>query len=235
MSRSPGTVSKWIQPQTSGNVIAAARMQPHMISQCASPRRRPRRKMKRLAANSTRARRQSSSRLRPRKPRRAKNDLPAAPPVHPRRRPLQPHRVAIGDAEGREQRRERVADQRRVEVRQVARADHDQAAERGGEQEAPAGRPELVGCSARHDLLHSILADAPRQPRLSSRYDRSSMRTNAMTSPSLHDRLPPRLLPVLYFGAAHVALALAFAAIAIDPRASPGSSTTRACSASSIW
>ena len=31
--RSPGTVSKWIQPQTSGNVIAAASTHPHMISQ----------------------------------------------------------------------------------------------------------------------------------------------------------------------------------------------------------
>jgi hypothetical protein len=38
-----------------------------------------------------------------------------------------------------------------------------------------------------------------------------------MTSqPRAH--LPPRLLPVLYFGTAHVALAFAFAAVAIDPR-----------------
>jgi hypothetical protein len=34
--------------------------------------------------------------------------------------------------------------------------------------------------------------------------------------------LPPRALPVLYFGAAHVALALAFAAVAIDPRGISG-------------
>lgn len=33
---------------------------------------------------------------------------------------------------------------------------------------------------------------------------------------------PPRLLPVLYFGAAHLALTTAFAAIAIDPRAFAG-------------
>jgi hypothetical protein len=35
-------------------------------------------------------------------------------------------------------------------------------------------------------------------------------------------RLPPRLLPILYFGAAHASLALAFAAIAFDPRAVSG-------------
>ena len=35
-------------------------------------------------------------------------------------------------------------------------------------------------------------------------------------------RLPPRLLPVLYYGAAHVALALAFGAVALDPRGVSG-------------
>jgi hypothetical protein len=35
-------------------------------------------------------------------------------------------------------------------------------------------------------------------------------------------RLPPRLLPVLYFGLAHVALALAFGAVALDPRGVSG-------------
>ncbi|MBZ5558971.1 MAG: hypothetical protein LAO77_16990 [Acidobacteriia bacterium] len=42
-----------------------------------------------------------------------------------------------------------------------------------------------------------------------------------MTStPRAH--LPPRLLPVLYFGAAHLALALAFGAVAVDPRGVSG-------------
>ncbi len=42
-----------------------------------------------------------------------------------------------------------------------------------------------------------------------------------MTStPRAH--LPPRLLPVLCFGAAHVALALAFGAVALDPRGVSG-------------
>lgn len=36
------------------------------------------------------------------------------------------------------------------------------------------------------------------------------------------DQLPPRLLPVLYFGAAHLAMAVAFAAIAVDPRSVAG-------------
>ena len=35
----PGTVSKWTQPNTSGKVIAAARMQPHMMSRWATPAR----------------------------------------------------------------------------------------------------------------------------------------------------------------------------------------------------
>ena len=35
-------------------------------------------------------------------------------------------------------------------------------------------------------------------------------------------QLPPRWLPVLYFGAAHLALALAFGAVAADPRAFSG-------------
>ena len=35
-------------------------------------------------------------------------------------------------------------------------------------------------------------------------------------------QLPPRLLPVLYFTAAHVALALAFGAVASDPRGVSG-------------
>jgi hypothetical protein len=41
-----------------------------------------------------------------------------------------------------------------------------------------------------------------------------------ISTPRAH--LPPRLLPVLYFGAAHVALALAFGAVALDPRGVSG-------------
>lgn len=41
-----------------------------------------------------------------------------------------------------------------------------------------------------------------------------------MSAPA--DQLPPRLLPILYFTLAHVALALAFASIAADPRAVAG-------------
>ncbi len=43
-----------------------------------------------------------------------------------------------------------------------------------------------------------------------------------LTSPAPRTRLPPRLLPVLYFGVAHVALALACAAVAADPRGVSG-------------
>ncbi len=45
--------------------------------------------------------------------------LPASPPVDGGRRPLEPHRVPVGDAEGREENRERVADECRVEVVEV--------------------------------------------------------------------------------------------------------------------
>ena len=41
-------------------------------------------------------------------------------------------------------------------------------------------------------------------------------------TPPPRTHLPPRLLPVLYFGAAHVALALAFGAVAVDPRGVSG-------------
>jgi hypothetical protein len=75
---SPGTVSKWIQPHTSGKVIAAARMQPHMISQCAAPRSAERAKMKRFAATSVVARRARRHTFDSRKPR-ARNIC------HPRR------------------------------------------------------------------------------------------------------------------------------------------------------
>ena len=40
--------------------------------------------------------------------------------------------------------------------------------------------------------------------------------------PDPRTQLPPRLLPVLYFGAAHLAIAVAFAAVAVDPRGVAG-------------
>src|SRR6187401_2502579 len=61
----------------------------------------------------------------------------------------------------------------------------------------------------------------PAQPGLFTLGSVSGANT-AVSSTTLHDRLPPRLLPVLYFAVAHVALALAFAAIAFDPRGVSG-------------
>ncbi|MBI4485840.1 MAG: hypothetical protein HY655_07505 [Acidobacteria bacterium] len=43
-----------------------------------------------------------------------------------------------------------------------------------------------------------------------------------MTDSPARSQLPPRLLPILYFGASHVALAAAFAAVAADPRGVAG-------------
>lgn len=43
-----------------------------------------------------------------------------------------------------------------------------------------------------------------------------------MVASTRRSQLPPRLLPILYFGVAHIALALAWAAVAADPRAAAG-------------
>ena len=61
------------------------------------------------------------------------HELPAAPPEDARGRLLQPDRVVIGDAPGREDHREGVEDERGVEVLQVPRPDHD----RGHQQPRP--------------------------------------------------------------------------------------------------
>src|SRR5205807_2266425 len=53
----------------------------------------------------------------------AEEYLPAAVPIAARRRALQPHRVAVRDGKRGEEDGEGVADQRGVEVLQVARAD----------------------------------------------------------------------------------------------------------------
>jgi hypothetical protein len=58
------------------------------------------------------------------------------------RRTLQPHDVAVRDPERREERREGVADERRVEVGEVARARDDEAARM-----AVAAIPQSVGRS----------------------------------------------------------------------------------------
>ena len=47
--------------------------------------------------------------------------------------------------------------------------------------------------------------------------------TTSVSPPSTpRGHLPPRLLPVLYFGVAHIAVTLAFAAVALDPRGVSG-------------
>ena len=107
-----------------------------MISQCATPRSAAAAEDETVGGHvdsgALRQRRDVRSRTTAREER-----LPAAPPVHSRRRPIDPHRVAIGDAEHGEERGEGVADERRVEVREVARADDDG----GGEQQRPERRP----------------------------------------------------------------------------------------------
>ena len=110
--------------------MAAAMRQPHMMSQCATPRSRPRRKMNRLAANVADDAPHQRRRGCAEPVRGARNTCQPRRQYIARRRPLQPHGVAVGDAEGGEERGERVADERGVEVLQVARADDDGGRER---------------------------------------------------------------------------------------------------------
>jgi hypothetical protein len=52
---------------------------------------------------------------------RVQEHFPAATPVHSRWRALEPHGIAVGDAEGREERCEGITDQRRIEPLGAAR------------------------------------------------------------------------------------------------------------------
>ena len=51
---------------------------------------------------------------------------------------------------------------------------------------------------------------------------RRSADADVTTSAAPRTHLPPRLLPVLYFTTAHLALAFAFGAVALDPRGVSG-------------
>src|SRR4051812_40114378 len=50
----------------------------------------------------------------------------------------------------------------------------------------------------------------------------SSLPWSDVTATTPRTQLPPRVLPVLYFATAHAALALAAAAVALDPRGVSG-------------
>src|SRR5690606_29126657 len=58
-------------------------------------------------------------------------------PVDIRRRPLQPHRVAVGQTEGGEEGGEGVADEGGVEVGEVTRAEHHGGRQHGGRHDTP--------------------------------------------------------------------------------------------------
>ncbi len=82
----------------------------------------------------------------------AEEHLPAAPPVERRRRSLQPHRVAVRDCERGEQDSKRVADQSRVEMGEIPRADHDENGQNRGEQHAPGGCPDSFDTHAKEGV-----------------------------------------------------------------------------------
>src|SRR5215471_10275102 len=78
--------------------------------------------------------------------------LPAAPPVPASRRPLEPHGVAVTQAEGGEEAGEGVANQGGVDVAQVARAEEDGHSKKAGRDQAPANGFALF---AHHTSSHS--------------------------------------------------------------------------------
>src|SRR5262249_4071392 len=57
---------------------------------------------------------------------RSEEDLPSPLKIESCRRPLQPHCIAVGDAESREKHGEGVSDERGIEVLQTARAEYNQ-------------------------------------------------------------------------------------------------------------
>jgi hypothetical protein len=89
---------------------------------------------------------------------RREEHLPPALPVQPRRGTLQPHRVAIADAERREECGEGIADQRRVEVIQVTRAGDDQKSEDSAGEQAPGSRPDPFARDAGHGFPNPIVS-----------------------------------------------------------------------------
>ena len=66
--------------------------------------------------------------------------LPAAPPVQAGGRPLQPNRIAIGDAADGEEGGKGISDERGIKVREVARTNHDQDSRQTGNERRPAQR-----------------------------------------------------------------------------------------------
>ena len=71
--------------------------------------------------------------------------LPAAPPVHGRGRPLQPHGVAVSQAERGEQHGERVANEGGVEVCEFAGTDENEDQQEQRDAGAPRDRLDHLG------------------------------------------------------------------------------------------
>src|SRR5262245_53874250 len=86
--------------------------------------------------------------------------LPASTPVQPRGRTMQPHRVAIGDAEGRKEGGERVTDERCVEVLEVARPGDDQAHEETADEQPPRSRSHPLASRVPHRPIATLLRTA---------------------------------------------------------------------------
>ena len=146
-------------PNVSGNVTSAARMQPQNTSWWASQRLRERPADERLAtsrcaATSGRAARRA---LRPR--RRPRNASQPRRFSMRRRRPPQPDRVAVDDAEDREDVAEQVADERGVEPDEPVAADERRARPRRATATRPQPHPPPI---QRTRCLHGDRPDVSR-------------------------------------------------------------------------
>ncbi len=89
------------------------------------------------------------------------DELPAAAPVDLRRRLLQPDPVVVDHAPGGEDRGEGVDHQGRIEILQVARADHDGGHQGAGPEGGPGAGPQPVGGAGqlgRQGQLQRLLA-----------------------------------------------------------------------------
>ena len=82
-------------------------------------------------------------------------------------RPLQPHRVPIGDAERRKQRGTGITDERGVEMFEAARPHHDEYANDGGEEHTPCGGTDRFASDG-HGLMPILI---PREPSSQSAAD----------------------------------------------------------------
>ncbi len=88
--------------------------------------------------------------------------FPSTTPVHARRRPMQPHGVAVADSEHGKERCEGVADECRIELLQIARSNDDGGGERRGDENSPRACPHALERLPRRDWQRARPFDVAR-------------------------------------------------------------------------